>query len=159
NHVLLDVDGKRIDLSQKKGSQGVAAPGNCGAIGAGRRKAEGTRWIRRIENVQRFAPDVGPELDRVPVPDDGERVQELGSRSGEVRIRRGGWADLLEAGNCEDRQDRGEGVRRQAGYGDPTVLERGLIEVAAGVAEAKLIQSGRRDGPIVVAHEGVAASD
>ena len=122
-----------------------------------KRKRSG--WIRRIQHVQGFAPDIRAELDRVPAAHQRESVEKLRNGCREIRVGRGGRADLLESGDSEDRQHRCEGILRQSGYGDPAVLKRGLVQVAPGIAETKLVQGGGGEHPVVVAGERIAARD
>src|SRR6185312_12723917 len=70
-----------------------------------------------------------------------------------------GGADLLESRQSEDREHRTERVRRDARHGDVAVLERGLIESAARVAEARLVQRGGREGPFVLDNAARAEGD
>src|SRR5262249_47616538 len=59
---LLDIDRECADLTQQERRESVAAACDCGTVGSGGCEREGSRWIRRVEHIQRLAADVGAEL-------------------------------------------------------------------------------------------------
>jgi len=157
NHLFLDVDGERVHLSQQSEANAFPLP----------------------ETVELFVPVVVKANDpvglggfrtssasrRISVPNLNvwrPRTRVNVSRNSATEVVKLEFAavvgpNLLESGDGEDGQHRCEGIGRQAGHRDSTVLKRGLIEIAPGIAKPKLVQSGRRGYPVVVAGEGVAA--
>ena len=126
-------------LPKQKRGEGIAAARNGGTVGACGRESERSRGVRRIENVQRFAPYVGSELDGVAAAHERERVEKLGDGSGEPGVGGGGGTDLLEARDREYRQYGGEGVLRQARDGD-------IRRFAASVDRGRAASSPRGTG-------------
>ncbi len=95
----------------------------------------------------------------MPAAQQRKCVEELRDGGREIGVGGGGRTDLLESGNREDGENRTERIRRKARYSDSAVLKRRLIEVAPGIAESKLVERRRREYPVVVAGERVAARD
>ena len=159
DHVLLNVDREGVHLAQQQGRQRVAAASDSGGIAA--RSGEGKRscGIRWIEHIERLTTDVNPKLERVATAHQREGVEVFGDRGRKVGIRSSRGSDLLQARDSENGKHRAERVGRQSRNGDTAILERRLVQVPAGVAEAQLIQSAGRKGPVIIPNESIAPSE
>src|SRR5581483_7725516 len=122
-------------------------------------ECEGARGIRRIQNIESLAPDIRAEFECVPASNRSEGIEKLRNRCSEIRICGRRRTDLLEPRNGEDRQDGTERVCRKPRNADSTILQGSLIQIAAGIPDAKLIESRRRDRPAVVSDKSISARD
>ena len=137
--LILNVDAESVHLAQQERSQSIAA-GARGRIRAGRGEGVGAGRVRRIDDVESFAPEIGSELEGVPSANHREGIQKLRDRRGEVGVGGGGRPDLLITGDGKDGERGGERAHWRAGDGDAAILERCLVHVPARVPEARLVQ-------------------
>ena len=149
--LVLNIDAESVDLAKQQRSHAVSR--------ARRVECKRASRIGRIHNIERLAPDVSAEFNRVAPSNHRKGVEILGDGRRKLTIRSRSWADLLIARHCKNRQHGCERICRKTGYGDISVLQRGLIQVATGVPETRRIHHRGRWAPIVLRHRTIATGD
>ena len=133
-------------------------------IGAGGGEGEGAGGVGRRDGVELVPAEVDAGFEGVAAASEDDGVDELPDGGLELREGAGGWAELLESGEGEERQGVVEGgVGGDAGdaeRGGGGVGERGAGDgvAAAGVAEAEVVEQVGGEG-VGFVEDGLLAED